>query len=562
MKINLPKYENSSVERFVNAVVKLWNSINKWVLFGSLASLTLIATLCFPAMFLKILLIFEVIGLSTALLVTTSSSDKVDEENIDDDEDDEDEEEEEEEEEKEKEEEETRCIEFNMLKDGFEFIVPDQENGIKFADLCVKEPIRELTPLLNFVNKVSQRTPTTAYHPENHILVIGENGSGKNALIRAFANEANLHLIKVHASRFFENDDLLESLFEIAPHIERYILQIDSLETLYVASASTGNTVFSEIVIDKLQKYLEIYPNVILFATCEDPIALIADTSYQKCFKKVVSIEAPDFKERRALLDDFTYGVDLSDDINFDSITNLCVGFSIGEIKEFVKTAIEYANQNEHDKVTQNDFFDAFDAFSCGSVHDKKHNAEMQKLVAYHEAGHAVMEYILSGKKSVIRVLSTSRGTTGGYTLTSPDEEKVIIPKHELLDRICILYGGRCAEKIVFDALSTGASSDIQSATALISSMVQKYGMSDEIGPLNISSEIALMSIINESSEMQNLIFRECIKIAKECEERTMRLLTDNRSMLDALANYLIDNESISGEDMDELLKSVENPDK
>ena len=84
MKINLPKYENSSVERFVNAVVKLWNSINKWVLFGSLASLTLIATLCFPAMFLKILLIFEVIGLSTALLVTTSSNDKVDEENIDD----------------------------------------------------------------------------------------------------------------------------------------------------------------------------------------------------------------------------------------------------------------------------------------------------------------------------------------------------------------------------------------------------------------------------------------------------------------------------------------------
>ena len=172
------------------------------------------------------------------------------------------------------------------------------------------------------------------------------------------------------------------------------------------------------------------------------------------------------------------------------------------------------------------------------------------------------MEYILSGKKSIIRVLSTSRGTAGGYTLSSLDEEKVIVSKQKLLDRICIMYGGRCAERIVFDALSTGASSDIQAATSVISSMVQKYGMSDEIGPLNVSPKIALMAVLNESNEMRNLISHECIKIAKECEVRTMQILTDNRLMLDALANYLIENESISGEELDELLKSIEVSDK
>lgn len=538
MKTNLSEYKGSWVGRLAVAVAKLWKSLNKLVLFGCLVALTLICTICFPIAFFKILFILEVIGLGIAALVATSIDSEDDEEN--------------------------KCIEFNTLEDGFEFIEPDPENGMKFSSLYVKEPTRELTPLLNYIKNLYtvQKTPTDVYAPEKHILLIGENGSGKNALIRAFANEANLHLIKVHASRFFENEDLLESLFELAPHVNRYILQIDSFETLYTASASTGNAIFSEIIIDKLQKYLEVYPHVILFATCEDPTALLSDSSYERCFKKVIVMEAPDFKERQALLKEFTDLVKLSSDVNFDLLTKLCVGFSIGEIKDFVKTAVEFANKNEHDKVTQNDFFDAFDSFSCGSVNDKKHSTEMQKLIAYHEAGHAVMEYILSGKKSIIRVLSTSRGTAGGYTLSSLDEEKVIVSKQKLLDRICFMYGGRCAERIVFDALSTGASSDIQAATSVISSMVQKYGMSDEIGPLNVSPKIALMAVLNESNEMRNLISRECIKIAKECEARTMQILTDNRLMLDALANYLIENESISGEDLDELLKSIKVSDK
>lgn len=534
MKTNLSESKVSWVTQLASKAVELWKSLNKLVLAGILLMLTLVCTLCFPVAFFKILFILEVIGISIALLVTTSADTSEDEKD---------------------------CIEFDTLKDGYEFIQPNP-NGIKFNDLFVKEPTRELTPLLNFVKDIDRHSPTDIYFPETHILLVGESGSGKNALIRAFANEADLHIIKVHASRFFENEDLLESLFEIAPHIERYIIVLESFETLYTAAASTGNAVFSDIIVDKLQKYLEVYPNVILFATCDDPSSLISDSSYQRCFKKIIVMESPDFKERRALLEEFTNHVELSNDVNFDALTKLCVGFSIGEIKELVKTAVEIADKNDHVEVTQNDFFDAYDSFSCGSVHDKKHTTENQKLVAYHEAGHAIMEYILAGRKSVIRVLSTSRGTAGGYTLMTTDEEKIIISRQELLDRICTLYGGRCAERIVFGALSTGASADIQAATSIISSMVQNYGMSEEIGPLNVSPKIALMAVLNESNDMRNLISRECIKIAKECDERTMKILTENLPMLDALANYLIENESISGKEMNELLSKFDYSEK
>lgn len=529
MKTSLSDCKVSLVPRLTSKAVELCKSFNKLVLGSILLLLTLVCTLCFPIAFFKILFILELIGISIALLVITSVNTSDSKE---------------------------KCIKFDILEDGYEFIEADSE-GIKFADLFIKEPTRELTPLLNFVKNVERHGPTDIYLPENHILLVGETGSGKNALIRAFANEANLHIIKVHASRFFEDENLLESLFKLAPHLERYILVIESFETLYVSATNTENSAFSEIVVDKLQKYLEVYPNIILFATCEDTTALIA-TPCQKCFKKIIVLEAPDFKERHALLKEFTNHVKLDDNVNFDALTKLCVGFSIGEIKELVKTAVELANKNSHEKVMQNDFFDAYDSFSCGSVSNKKHTAENQKLVAYHEAGHAIMEYILAGRKSVIRVLSTSRGTAGGYTLTSTNEEKIIISRDELLNRICTLYGGRCAEKIVFGALSTGAASDIQVATSIISSMVQNYGMSDEIGPLNVSPKIAFMAVLNESDDMRNLISRECIKIAKECEERTMKLLTDNRPMLNALASYLIKNESISGKEMDELLKDFE----
>lgn len=501
-----------------------WESLSKfWLAIGTVA-LTIVLTLCFNSLFFKILLILEVVVAFAYLLYITYTGAYP-------------------------------KFYFNKLNDGYEYIQPE-EDGIKFEDLTVKSPVKELNDLVEYLNNPEEFLKQ-GYLPERKILLIGDSGSGKETIIKAFANETELPIIRVHASRFFVDENLFDSLFKLAPYADGYILQIDSFEKLN--SSTTGNNLSGDLIIDTLLQCLDVYTNVILFATSENPAEIDDDNSeyiISRCFKKVILMPPPSFEERCELIEKFIADFPMDKTVDLKAISKMYIGASIGEIKYLVNIAKSIAHKENRKELTHEDFFNAFDYINTGNL-TRKHSKESQKLVAYHEAGHAIVRYVLSGKNAVLRVISTSKGSAGGYTMISLDEENVVTTQQELLDNVCWSYGGRCAERLIFNHLSTGASADIQSATSTILSMIQRYGMSEEIGPINVSPKIALLSVINESPDMRNLISKECSRIGKECEARAMEILVEHRKELDALANYLIEHESITGAEMEELLKKV-----
>lgn len=510
----------------VKNVVHFWKSLSKFWLVIGLIVFVIVCNLCFNSVVWDILTVIGVlVGIGLMLYITYYDEPEEEEMNI----------------------------VFNPLKDGLEFIQAD-EDGVKFEDLTVKGPVSNLMELYEFLVNPNEFVKKD-FIPERKILFVGDKGSGKDTLIKAFSNETGLPILRVHAARFFADENLFDNLFKLAPHVGGYIIQIDSFEKINAPETNASVSLSGDIIVDTLLQSLAYHQNVLLFATCEDTTELDNDEYIvSKCFKKVINMPSPDFKERYELLKKFIGEFPVDETVDLEVIAKTYFGASIGEIKYLVKLAKSIAHKDKREELTHEDFFNALDVIMA-DISSKKHSKEAQRVVAYHEAGHAIVHYVLSGKNAVVRVISTSRGDAGGYTLSAYDEDKVITTKEELLDRVCFSYGGRCAEKLVFGHLSTGASSDIQSATSTILSMIQRYGMSDEIGPINVSPKIALLSVINESNDTRNLISKECMRIGKECEERTMQILREHEAELHLLAEYLIEHESISGAEMVELLK-------
>lgn len=474
-----------------------------------------------------------------------------DEDDEDDEEDEEDEECDCEECEDEDEDEEREAISFNPFKDGCEIIFP-QNVTYSLDDLIVKGPVEELDSLVDYCLNPDHYEPSL-YTPDTRVLLSGPAGFGKTSLVKAFAKTVDLPILRVHASRFYTNDNLFAKLFELAEHDVAYILEIDAFDLL---SGENAVNMAPGSFIETLKTYLEIFDNVIFFAVTDDGGSLDEQTLH--FFKKSIELDLPNLEERRALLREFANIVGYDFEVNFDPIAKNCIGFSIGEIKTLIGNSINIARKNKRKTISQADLLSAWDTMLLGSSNSGHSTEKARKLVAYHEAGHAVISYVLSGKESVFRVISIGHGNAGGVTIPTSDENVLIQTEEDLKNEICMTYGGRAAEKLVFGHVSTGASSDIKQATSLIMSMVRTYGMSDEIGPLNVCPKIAMVSVINESNDMQNLITRECIRISKECDQRALDILTTNRDKLEALAEYLISHESITGDEMVELFDALE----
>lgn len=519
------EFEEEEEEENSGGIRAFVRTVNKTEIGLFMLGFTLLLCILFPCIFLKILLIIECIIACLLKLYYDYCEKTKEEPDV-----------------------------FNKLSDGYELILP-KEDGKKFSDLVIQEPVEELKELVDYLYH-PEEFEAIGFKPENKVLIVGENGYGKNALIEAFANETGLPRIRIHASKLLDSEEqnVFYGIFRMADKWPCYIIQIDSFENLLGHNAPTLSN--PATVFDKLKTHLDVFKNILLFATCEDVTALSTDESYENFFKKVIVLEAPNQEQRIQLLKVFTKNLTLSPDIDFALISKNCFGDSIGELKNLVAKAISIAHKNDRKEIIQEDFFNAFDAITFGSSMNKQSEG-MRKLVAYHEAGHAIMEYLLKGKEAIIRVVSTGRGVAGGVTYTNSfTEDKKILTKDDLMNEICTLYGGRCAEMIIFNHISTGASSDIRQASSIISNMIERYGMSDEIGPLNVSTKIAMLSVINESAEMRNLISNERLKISRECEKITLSLLTQHRSMLDTLANYLMEHESITGDEMEKLLKN------
>ena len=321
-----------------------------------IAAITIICTLCFPNTFFKLLLILETIVAISSYMIYKFKGNK------------------------------DGILAINQLEDGIEIIHP-YTTKLSLNDIIIREPVEELSELLSFVQN-PDIFESTGYTPENRILLLGETGFGKEALIKAFAHDSNLIIARIHASRFLENEEIFDTLSTLADNFNSFVLQIDAFETIFAAS-STSEGENSEVIVDKLKVYLSCYNNIICFANCEEPSAIENIQSVERLFKKAIIFNIPDHHERIKFLKEFTKDFDLDENVDFENISKNCFGFSIGEIKYLVTTAVGIAHKNNRKKIVQSDFFAAFDSIEYG-ISNKKHSKESQKVVAYHEAGHGL----------------------------------------------------------------------------------------------------------------------------------------------------------------------------
>lgn len=514
-------YDISPVEKTRKGFFK---SINYGVLAIMILLLTVTCALCFDVLFFKILLIIEIAALGICASYVFHDADDDD-----------------------------TTIEAEF-PDGVELISPNVSPKVLYQNIINKNAKEELNELSDYILNPDDYD-VGHYIPETRILLCGLPGSGKNALVHAFAHNVGIPLYKINASTILENenvDELLATIFNFSSDF--YVLLIESFELFSNQTSETASYILN--IVNKIEQQSLYNPNVILFATYEGEENIYSGDATYKMFKKMLETDLPNQDERLELLKEFTSNYSVDDDVDFAAVSKAFIGLTVGDIKYLVKSALSIAHRDKRNFLKQDDFFDALDFSTCSSS-TQKHTAEMQKIVAYHEAGHALVQYLVCGKQSVLRIISASRGDVGGYTKPSPEEDKLIFTEEDLLNRICVIYGGRCAEKLIFNHRSTGASVDIENATSLILSMIQSYGMNDEIGPINVAPKLVGMSVVNTSDEIRNVVFKEASKIAKECDKRAFELLSNNREKLDKLANYLIDNESIEGSKLEELLEET-----
>ena len=283
-------------------------------------------------------------------------------------------------------------------------------------------------------------------------------------------------------------------------------------------------------------------------------------------FDRQIQVALPDYQGRCKILRVHARDKKLAENVNLDEIAKRCLGMSGADLANVMNEAAIFASRKKKDNIETDDIYDAMDRIQIGL--EKKggnFSDERQKLVSYHEAGHALLGALMSDYDIVNKITIVPRGGAGGVTIFTPNEEAMesgMYSKEYLENRICVAMGGRIAEEIINgkNKVTTGASNDFQQCTNTAKMMVEQMGMSDVIGPRNISApqgQPFMMQQSSEGSEIKNKADAEVDRILDEQYKRGMDLLTEHRDILDAIANRLIEKEKMDGTEMLELIQSI-----
>ena len=447
------------------------------------------------------------------------------------------------------------------------------KNRVTFNDVAgVDEEKEELQEIVEFLKSPKKFTDMGARIPKG-VLLVGHPGTGKTLLARAVAGEAGVPFFIISGSDFVEMfvgvgasrvRDLFDQAKKNAPCII-FIDEIDAVGRQRGAGVGGGHDEREQTLNQLLVEMDGFASNegVIVLAATNRPDILDKALLRPGRFDRQIVVSAPDVKAREEILQVHARKKILGDDVDFKTIAKNTSGFSGADLENVLNEAALLAARRNKSEINMTEIEDAMVKVTMGPEKKTRVRSEKEnKLVAYHEAGHAVVSRFLPTQDAVHQISIVPRGMAGGYTMYRPTEDKSFMSKSEMLEQIVSLLGGRVAEQLILDDISTGASNDIERATKIARSMVTKYGMSDKIGAIMLGhdqEEVFLGRDISQgkgySEETAGVIDEEVKKIIDNAYKTAENILKENIDKLHAVAGVLLEKEKIDGEEFDSIFE-------
>lgn len=439
------------------------------------------------------------------------------------------------------------------------------KDKVSFSDVAgAVEEKAELEELVDFLKNPQKFIALGARIPKG-ILLVGPPGTGKTLLAKAVAGEAGVPFFSISGSDFVElyvgvGASRVRDLFEQAKKNKPCIIFIDEIDAVgrKRGAGMGGGHDEREQTLNQLLVEMDGFgknEGVIMIAATNRPDILDPALLRPGRFDRQVVVSLPDVKGREEILKVHVKNKPLAADINLENLAKSTVGYSGADLENVMNEAAIFAARREHVEITQQDLEDANVKVMMGSEKQSRVVTEKEKrLTAYHEAGHAVLAHLVDDSATVNQVSIIPRGRAGGYTMYFPKEDSMYTSKNEMMSRIIVLLGGRAAEELKMDDVSTGASNDLERATEIARNMVSKYGMSESIGPVSYHSDdevflgrdFAHSQKYSETTASQ--IDAEVKSIMLMQYREALSLLKDNMSKLETLTELLIQEETINGE--------------
>ena len=440
----------------------------------------------------------------------------------------------------------------------------ERKTKVTFDDVAgLDEEKAELVEIVDFLKRPEKFVKMGAKIPKG-VLLYGKPGTGKTLIAKAIAGEADVPFISMSGSEFIEmfaglGASRVRKLFEKARKLAPCIVFIDEIDAIGSRRTSnSGAETENNQTLNQLLVEMDGFSSeetIIVLAATNRPEMLDKALLRPGRFDRQITIPNPDLKGRLEILKIHSKDKKLSEDVNLESIAEDTSGFTGAELANILNEAAIIATKMKHEDIENQDVEEAIKKVTVGLEKRQRVISDKdKKLTAYHEAGHAVVSRYLPTQSNVKEVSIVPRGVAGGYTMYKSDEDKYYISKTEMQEKLIALLGGRAAEKLVLDDISTGASNDIEVATKIARDMVTKYGMSDNLGPIDFQGK--------EPYEIQ--MFGENIgdKIGQEVKmlidtayNDALNLLKEHRDKLDAIANVLLEKEKINEQEFNKIFE-------
>ncbi|HHV08141.1 MAG TPA: ATP-dependent metallopeptidase FtsH/Yme1/Tma family protein [Firmicutes bacterium] len=450
----------------------------------------------------------------------------------------------------------------------------DEKTRTTFADVAgCEEAKEELEEIVQFLKEPKKFLDLGARIPKG-VLLVGPPGTGKTLLGKAVAGEADVPFFSISGSDFVEmfvgvGAARVRDLFEQAKKNSPCLVFIDEIDAVgrQRGAGLGGGHDEREQTLNQLLVEMDgfgVNEGVIVLAATNRPDVLDPALLRPGRFDRQVLLDQPDVRGREAILKVHAMNKPLDKNVDLAVLARRTPGFTGADLSNMLNEAAILAARRNKRRITMDEMEEAIDRVIAGPERRSRVISDREKrLVAYHEAGHAVLGYLLPHADPVHKVSIIPRGRAGGYTLSLPKEDRYYLTRSELFDRVTQLLGGRVAEELALKEISTGAQNDLERATSVIRKMITEYGMSEELGPLTFGhkqSEVFLGRDIardrNYSEEVASAIDREVRHFVDVCYNKAADLLTENRDRLDKVAAVLLEKETLEAEEFTALMEN------
>ncbi len=446
--------------------------------------------------------------------------------------------------------------------------------NVSFSDVAgVEEAKIELQEIVEFL-KYPERFQVLGARIPRGVLLIGPPGTGKTLLARAVAGEAEVPFFSISGSEFVEMfvgvgasrvRDLFEQAKRNAPCIV-FVDEIDAVGRHRGAGLGGGHDereqTLNQILVE--MDGFETGTNIIIVAATNRPDILDPALLRPGRFDRRVTLDNPDVRGREEILKVHIKGKPVATEVDLETLAKQTPGFSGADLANLVNESAILAARRSKQEVGHDEFAESIDRVIAGPARKSRVISDREKkLTAYHEAGHGVVAHLLPNADPVYKITVISRGSMGGYTRTLPAEDRHLWTKAQFEDMIAYAMGGRAAEEAVFGEVTTGSSDDLEKATTIARSMITRYGMSDKLGPRTFGKREELVFLGREISEQRDYsdavaeaIDEEVKSLVDSAYAKAKNLLSTHIQKLEQVSRYLIENETIEGEQLQQLLSS------